>query len=78
MEKINGWINQNLSKCKTIRPARSSYKYKHICEQEINEYVSNEQFIAAMESLGFKSKPCFRGSKNKFFNALYSGPKVSE
>jgi len=77
-EKINAWIGKNLSKCKTIRPSRSSYKYKHICEREINEYVSNEEFIAAMEGLGFEAKPCFLGSKNRFFNAVYLNAKVSE
>jgi len=51
---IKIWCETALTKRKTINvKSNSSYGLKHICEGAIGVYVSNEEIIECMESLGF-------------------------
>jgi hypothetical protein len=51
---IKKWCENALIRTKTINAkSSSSYGLKHICEGAIGVYVSNEEIIECMESLGF-------------------------
>ena len=51
---IKTWCETALTKTKNINvKSSSSYGLKHICEGAIGVYVSNEEIIECMESLGF-------------------------
>ncbi len=41
---------------KTIRESAYAYRLKHVAERSIGRYVWEEEFIAAMDSLGFRRK----------------------
>ena len=54
-EYIKNWIKHALTVTKSInKNASSSYGLKHICEESIGCYVSNDEIIDAMIDLGFK------------------------
>ena len=51
---IKKWCETALIYRKTINSnSHNSYSLKHICEGAIGVYVSNEEIIECMESLGF-------------------------
>lgn len=70
IEKIRGFIRENIKKKVTINTKNSSYGLKHIAERLMGEYVSNGNFIAAMILEGYKYKQHTR-SLNCFFNGDY-------
>ena len=65
--KIVDFITWNFSKRKTINKRWSSYGLKHFVEEQIESYVSNGDFIAAMIICGFEYDN-YEHSLNAFFN----------
>lgn len=54
-EYIKAWCENALRPVKNINNnAPSSYGLKHICEQSIGVYVSNDEFKEVMKELKFK------------------------
>jgi len=53
---LKEWVLKNLVKRKTTNPHHTSYGLKHIAEQEIGRYVSNEEFHKTMIEAGFKAE----------------------
>lgn len=56
--KIQKWIKSEVvpQLIKTINMKHSSYTIKHICEKDLEFYVSNEDIKANMSLLGIKHK----------------------
>jgi hypothetical protein len=67
-EAVVNWVLQgNARKRKTINRKVSSYGLKHVVEKDIGQYIGNDSFIAAMDTLGF-DKEQIKGTPNYFFN----------
>lgn len=56
LDAIMFYIDWFFSKTDRINMKHSSYRLKHIVEQEIGKYVSNGELIAAMIISGFRFK----------------------
>lgn len=64
------WIMASVSPRKTINKQHSSYWLKHAVEASCKPiYISNEAFIAAAISLGYK--PQYVGERNAYFNMSF-------
>jgi hypothetical protein len=56
-EYIKKWVENALTRTKNVNSnAPSSYGLKHLCEDSIGVYVSNQEIIDVMTELGFKKK----------------------
>lgn len=67
-EFIKKWVESALTKTKNVnRISASSYKLKHICEESIGVYVSNQEMIDTLKELGFEMK-IIKGTPNYLFN----------
>ena len=67
-EFIKKWVESALKKTKNINfNALSSYGLKHICEDSIGVYVSNQEMIDTLKELGFEMK-IIKGTPNYLFN----------
>ena len=65
---IKKWVESALKKTKNINfNALSSYGLKHICEDSIGVYVSNQEMIDTLKELGFEMK-IIKGTPNYLFN----------
>lgn len=65
---IKKWCETALTKTKYVnRKAPSSYGLKHMCENSIGEYVSNDEMKEVMRELGFK---CISNGTNEDYNIL--------
>ena len=52
---VKKWCETSLTKVKNINhKAPSSYGLKHMCENSIGKYVSNDEMKEVMHELGFK------------------------
>lgn len=50
------WISANLEPTKTINRRHTSYGLKHLAENRLGFYVSNDDMKAAMLACGFEAK----------------------
>lgn len=67
-EFIEKWVESALTKTKNVnRISASSYTLKHICEESIGVYVSNQEMIDTLKELGFEMK-IIKGTPNYLFN----------
>jgi hypothetical protein len=67
-EYIKKWCELALTRTKNVNTKTStSYGLKHICEDAIGDYVSNEEMIDVLTELGFKKKKV-SDSPNYHFN----------
>lgn len=64
--KLLNWIESNCVQRKSMNINHSSYGLKHIAEEGIHEYVSNEELIGAMIKSGYKLKQV--SALNAIFN----------
>lgn len=74
-QMINLWVDNALVKTKILNSiSPSSYGLKHLCEESIGVYVSNEEIKAAMISKGFMVDDC--NNLNWHFNISVKINKV--
>lgn len=51
------WVDKNLKPIKSINLRRSSYRLKHICENDVGFYVHNDVIKKAMAIKGYEIMP---------------------
>ena len=72
---LKDWIETHVRPRKTVNKRYSSYGLKHIAENYICGYISNEEFIAAMETAGYEkwqsAMDRVHNSPNFYFRAKY-------
>ena len=70
--KVREWIDRHCEATKHVRRAGpgpiSSYGWKHVAENGIDEYVANGEFIAAAIRAGYRAVQCDPRSPNAYFN----------
>jgi len=74
------WLQEWVSKRKTINTNHSSYGLKHTIEEMFEDknqfiYVGNGAFIQAAAELGYDIQPCMPDSPNAFFNMSFEKVK---
>jgi len=77
-ETLREWILRRMRPIKSIAaPPNDSYYLKHVFEDETDVYVSNDEFIAAAISLGFRRYKRW-DEYNPRFNMTLRCPKAAE
>lgn len=71
------WIDHYMRKAPEINRQRTSYGIKHICEREVDQYISNGVMIAAFLACDYLWERDGR-SFNLMFNASESAIRVAE
>lgn len=72
VDAVIEWKRQgNLFLRESVNRKITSYGLKHIVEQDIGKYISNDSFIVAMEQCGFKASK-IKDSPNYYFNVILS------
>lgn len=77
--KLQRWVAEHFMVQKTIRGAAHSYLLKHLAEEDLNEYVTNEEMIEACLALGLKMDfHTVNGSFNIIQCKPFKKPKAPE
>jgi hypothetical protein len=77
LEAAKAWIQLHAKPRKTFNRRITSYGLKHVAEKAYGVYIANEEFIQAMDELGFSryQSRLMRGGPNFYFNAGYTGTR---
>ena len=71
-QKVKEWIDQNMVKSTRLLTSYNSYSLKQMCENKIGKYVSNEDFIRIVRSLGFDDfRSSIRNPNVNFYCKLF-------
>ena len=55
--KVTNWITENVQPTRTIRKNHGgSYRWKHVVEEAIGDYVPEKVLIAGMQRAGIRSQ----------------------
>lgn len=65
VEICKAWIVQNLEPAKEVN-SLSSYVFKHTVQRDTGKYVSQDDFVMAMEILGYTPIPIERSPSHLF------------